>query len=75
MKPDDKTERIKPVEDREEHPSIEQEPESEAYSCTASCSRRNRSGGASFADTWPTSRPPLPTISEESLSSLDTLHA
>ncbi len=30
MKPDDKTERIKPVEDREENPSIERERESEA---------------------------------------------
>ncbi len=30
MRPDDKTERTKPVEDREEHPSIEREPESEA---------------------------------------------
>ena len=30
MKPDDKTERIKPVEDREESPSIERERESEA---------------------------------------------
>jgi len=30
MKPDDKTERIKPVEVREENPSIEREPESEA---------------------------------------------
>ncbi len=30
MKPDDKTERIKPVEDREENPSIEREWESEA---------------------------------------------
>ena len=29
MKPDDKTERIKPVEDREENPSIERERESE----------------------------------------------
>ena len=30
MKPDDKTERIKPVEDREENPRIERERESEA---------------------------------------------
>ena len=30
MKPDDKTERIKPVEDRDESPGIEREPESEA---------------------------------------------
>jgi len=30
MRPDDKTERTKPVEDREEHPTIEREPESEA---------------------------------------------
>lgn len=30
MKPDDKTERIKPVEDRDENPGIEREPESEA---------------------------------------------
>ena len=29
MKPDDKTERIKPVEDRDENPAIEREPESE----------------------------------------------
>src|SRR5580704_8309915 len=32
----------------------------ETYSCTASRSRRNRSGGASFADTSPTSPPPPP---------------
>src|ERR1700675_2656380 len=44
----------------------------ETYSCTASRSRRNRSGGASFADTSPTSCPPPPAISEESLSTLDT---
>jgi len=30
MRPDDKTERTKPAEDREEHPGIEREPESEA---------------------------------------------
>ncbi len=30
MKPDDKTERIKPVEDHEENPTIERERESEA---------------------------------------------
>src|SRR5580658_8421469 len=47
----------------------------ETYSCTASRSRRNRSGGASFADTPPTSRPPPLAISEESLTSLDTLRA
>src|SRR6202035_1462617 len=47
----------------------------ETYSCTASRSRRNRSGGASFADTSPTSRPPPPAISEESLTPLDTLRA
>src|ERR1700674_4916572 len=47
----------------------------ETYSCTASRSRRNRSGGASFADTSPTSCPPPPAISEESLTPLDTLRA
>src|SRR6202158_997049 len=47
----------------------------ETYSCTASRSRRNRSGGASFADTSPTSRPPPPAISEESLTPLETLPA
>src|SRR5580700_5155498 len=50
-------------------------PRWETCSCTASRSRRNRSGEASFADTSPTSRPPPPTISEESLSSLDMLQA
>src|ERR1700730_16539182 len=43
----------------------------ETYSCTASRRRRNCSGGVSFADTSPTSRPPA--ISEESLTPLDTL--
>ena len=47
----------------------------ETYSCTASRSRRNRSGEASFADTSPTSSPPPPTISVESLTALDTLRA
>src|SRR5579863_7176705 len=47
----------------------------ETCSCTASRSRRKCSGGASFADTSPTSRPPPPTISEESLTPLDTLRA
>src|ERR1700685_4263864 len=37
----------------------------ETYSCTASRSRRNRSGGASFADTTSTSLPPPPGFSEE----------
>src|SRR5579863_2504570 len=46
----------------------------ETYSCTASRSRRNRSGEASFADTSPTSRSP-PVLSEGSLTSLDTLRA
>src|SRR5580692_817786 len=47
----------------------------ETYSCTASRSRRNCSGEASFPNTSPTSRPPPPAISEESLTSLDTLRA
>src|SRR5260370_12098595 len=47
----------------------------ETYSCTASRSRGNRSGEVSFANTSPTSRPPTPTISGESLTALDTLRA
>src|SRR5207302_8205308 len=47
----------------------------ETYSCTASRSRRNCSGEASFPNTSPTSRPPPPAISEESLTSLDTRRA
>ena len=54
MKPDDKTERIRPVEDREENPSIERERESEAAevqepqlrdglrNCGKSCTVRRR---------------------------------